>query len=85
LAILGIDQAAYHGGDLNGKNVQQMFQESDNIFSQFKELLLGVDEEDGRCNDEEVIEIVRQYSELCTLFEHYLTTCFRWQGHLLGS
>jgi hypothetical protein len=25
LAILGIDRAAYHGGDLNGKNVQQMF------------------------------------------------------------
>jgi hypothetical protein len=28
-AILGIDQAAYHGGGLNGKNVQQMLQESD--------------------------------------------------------
>jgi hypothetical protein len=36
LAILGIDRAAYHRGDLNGKNVQQMFQESDNIFWQFK-------------------------------------------------
>jgi hypothetical protein len=47
LAILGIDQAAYHGGDLNGKNVQQMFQESNSIFLQFQELLLGVDEEDG--------------------------------------
>jgi hypothetical protein len=32
LAILGIDRAAYHGGDLNGKNVQQMFQESDTLF-----------------------------------------------------
>jgi FtsZ-interacting cell division protein ZipA len=47
LAILGIDQAAYHEGDLNGKNLQQMFQESDQFFSQFKELLLGVDAEDG--------------------------------------
>jgi hypothetical protein len=47
-----------------------MFQESDNIFSQFKELLLGVDEEDGRCDDEEVIDIVRRYSELCTLFDY---------------
>jgi hypothetical protein len=70
LAILGIDRAAYHGGDLNGKNVQQMFQESDNIFLQFKALLLGVDEEDGRCDDEEVINIVRRYSELCTLFDY---------------
>jgi hypothetical protein len=35
LTILGIDRAAYHGGNLNGKNVQQMFQESDTIFSQF--------------------------------------------------
>jgi hypothetical protein len=71
LATLGIgDRAAYHGGGLNGKNVQQMFQESDNIFSQFKELLLGVDEEDGRCDNEEVIDIVRRYSELCTLFDY---------------
>jgi hypothetical protein len=59
LAIMGIDQVAYHGGDLNGKNVQQMFQETDNILSQFKELLLGVDEEDRRCGGEEVIDIVR--------------------------
>jgi hypothetical protein len=70
LAILGIDQVANHGGGLNGKNVQQMFQESDNIFLQFKELLLGVDEEDGRCDDEEVIGIVRRYFELCTLFDY---------------
>jgi hypothetical protein len=32
LAILGIDQAAYHRGNLNGKNVQHMFQESDKKF-----------------------------------------------------
>jgi hypothetical protein len=69
LAILGIDQAAYHGGDLNGKNVQQMFQESYIIFSQFQEMILGVDEEDGRYGNEEVIDIVRRYSELCTLFD----------------
>jgi hypothetical protein len=41
LAVLGIDRAAYHGGDLNGKNVQQMFQESDKFFERFKELLLN--------------------------------------------
>jgi hypothetical protein len=35
LTILGINRAAYHAGNLNGKNVQQMFQESDTIFSQF--------------------------------------------------
>jgi hypothetical protein len=70
LAILGIDRAAHHGGDLNGKNVQQMFQESDSIFLQFQELLLGVDEEDGRCKNEEIIDVIRWYSELCTLFDH---------------
>ena len=70
LATLGIDRAAYHGGDLNGKNVQQMFQESDSIFLQFQELLLGVDEEDGRCGNEEIIDVVRRYTELCTLFDH---------------
>ena len=70
LAILGIDRAAYHGGDLNGKDVQQMFQESDSIFLQFQELLLGVDEEDGRCKNEEIIDVIRRYSELCTLFDH---------------
>jgi hypothetical protein len=47
LAILGMDPAAYHGGDLHGKNVQEMFQKSDSIFLQFQELPLGVDEEDG--------------------------------------
>jgi hypothetical protein len=70
LAILGIGRAAYHGGDLNGKNVQQMFQESDSIFLQFQELLLGVDEEDGRCKNEEIIDVIRRYSELCMLFDH---------------
>jgi hypothetical protein len=84
LAILGIDQAAYHGGNLNGKNVQQMFQESDNIFSQFKELLLGVDEEDGRCEDEEVIDIVRRYSELCTLFGYLFSMARTPTGELIG-
>jgi hypothetical protein len=48
-----------------------MFQESDIIFSQFQELLLGADEEDGRCDSEEVIDMVPQYSELCTLFYYW--------------
>jgi hypothetical protein len=47
LTILGIIQATYRGGNLNGKNVRQMFQESDKMVLQFQELLLGVDEEDG--------------------------------------
>ncbi len=85
LAILGIDRAAYHGGDLNGKNVQQMFQESDIIFSQFQELLLGVDEEDGRCNDEEVIDIIRRYSELCTLFDYLFSMARTPTGELTGA
>jgi hypothetical protein len=63
LAILGIDRAAYHGGDLNDKNVQQMFLESNDIFLH-KELLLEVDKEAGRCSD-----MMRHYSELCTLFD----------------
>jgi hypothetical protein len=83
LAILGIDRAAYHGGGLNGKNVQQMFQESDAIFLQFQELLLGVDEEDGRCNNEEVIDIIRQYSELCTLFDYLFSMARTPTGELL--
>jgi hypothetical protein len=58
LAILGIDQAAYHGGDLNVKNVLQIFQEADTIFLQFQELLLGVDEENRQCGNDEVIDIV---------------------------
>jgi hypothetical protein len=71
LAILGIDRAAYHGGDLNGKNVQQMFQESDDIFAKFQELLLEVDEEEeGRCSDDEISDMIRRYSELCTLFDY---------------
>jgi hypothetical protein len=69
-SLLGINQAAYHGSNLNGQNVQQMLQESDSIFLQFQELLLGVDEEDGWCGNEEIINVIRQYSELCTLFDY---------------
>jgi hypothetical protein len=70
LAILGIDRAAYHGGNLNGKNVQQMFQESDEIFSKFKELLLKAEKVEGRCSNDEINDMIRQYSELCTLFDY---------------
>jgi ferredoxin-NADP reductase len=58
LATLGIDRAAYHGGNLNGKNVQQMFQESKTIFSQFQELFFGVNEEEEQCNNKEIINII---------------------------
>jgi hypothetical protein len=65
LAILGIDQAAYHGCNLNGKNVQQMFQESDKIFEKFKELLLEVDqEEEGRCSNDAIGDMICRSSEL---------------------
>jgi hypothetical protein len=29
-----------------------------------------VDEEDGRCKNEEIIDVICRYSELCTLFDH---------------
>ena len=47
-----------------------MFQESNSIFLQFQELLLGVDEEDGWCRNEEIVDIIHQYSELCTLLDY---------------
>ena len=82
LAILGIDRAAYHGGDLNGKNVQQMFQESDSIFLQFQELLLGVDEEDGRCKKTRSRSSMSFVGTLSCV--RYLTICSPWLGHQLG-
>jgi hypothetical protein len=86
LAILGIDRAAYHGGDLNGKNVQQMFQESDDIFLQFKELLLEVDEEEqGRCSDDEISDMIRRYSELCTLFDYLFSMARTPNGELTNE
>jgi hypothetical protein len=60
LATLGIDRAAYHGGDLNGNNVQQMFQESDEMILKFKDLLLEVKEEEGRCSDDEISNMIRR-------------------------
>jgi hypothetical protein len=86
LAILGIDRAAYHGGDLNGKNVQQMFQESDEIFEKFKELLLEVDqEEEGRCSDDEIGDMIRRYSELCTLFDYLFSMARTPNGQLTNE
>jgi hypothetical protein len=80
LAILGIDRAAYPRGDLNGKNVHQMFQESDSIFLQFQELLLGVDEEDG--NAETRRSSMPFVGTLSCV--RYLTICSPWLGHQLG-
>jgi hypothetical protein len=85
LAILGIDRAAYHGGDLNGKNVQQMFQESNDIFLQFKELLLEVDEDEGRCSDDEISDMIRRYSELCTLFDYLFSMARTPNGELTNE
>jgi hypothetical protein len=68
LAILGIiNQAAYHGGNLNGKNAQQqILQEYDSIFLQFQEL-----QEDGQCGKNGIIDVVCWYLNLCTLFDHF--------------
>jgi hypothetical protein len=86
LAVLGIDRAAYHGGDLNGKNVQQMFQESDEIFERFKELLLEVDqEEEGRCSDDEIGDMICRYSELCKLFDYLFSMARTPNGKLTNE
>jgi hypothetical protein len=74
LAILGIDLSSYYGENLSGKNVQQMFQESDIILLQFQELLLGVDKEDGQCNSMEIFDIARRYFELCTLCDYFFSS-----------
>jgi hypothetical protein len=70
LVEIGIERAAYHGGDLNGKNIEQFFREADNIFEKFQQTLLAVPIEDERCEDEEIIDMVRRYTELCTLLDY---------------
>jgi hypothetical protein len=47
-----------------------MFQESNNIFWQSQELLLGVHAEDEQRRNEEIFHIICWYSELCTLFDY---------------
>jgi hypothetical protein len=47
-------------------------------------LLLGVDEEDGQCDEEEVINIVRRYSELCTIFDYLFLMARTPAGELTG-
>jgi hypothetical protein len=70
LVEMGIERAAYHGGDLNGKNIEQFFREADGIFNKFQEILLEVPIEDGRCEDGEIIDMIRRYKELCTLLDY---------------
>jgi hypothetical protein len=36
-----------------------------------------VDKEDWRCGNEEIIDIVRRYSELCRLFDHLFSMAAR--------
>ena len=70
LAILGIDGAAYHhGGNLNGKIVQQMFQESDTSFS-FQSCFSEWMKKMGDVEREGIINIICWHSELCMLFDH---------------
>jgi hypothetical protein len=81
LAILGIDQAAYPGGNLNGKDVQQMFQESYKIFFELKICFSKWMKTMGNA------EMRRSSVSLVGTLScvRCLTICFPWQGWLLES
>jgi hypothetical protein len=51
-------------------------------FCMFKSCFSGLDEEDGQCGNEEIINIIRQYSELCTLFDFSFLMARRPAGEL---
>jgi hypothetical protein len=63
----GIERSSYHGGDLTGVHIARFFQKADEIFQQIRTILLEVD---GRlANNDEVDDMVRRYTELCTLLD----------------
>ena len=73
----GIDRAKYHGGDMEGTAIIQMFQKSNEIFSEFKEDISKSIKEKDKLN--EVIDVTERYIEICTLFDTLFslsrTTC----------
>ena len=63
----GIDRAKYHGGDLEGTSIVRMFQNSNEIFNQFKISMSKSISEDVQIN--EVNDVTERYIEICTLFD----------------
>ena len=63
----GIDRAKYHGGDLEGTSIVRIFQNSNEIFTQFKEDISKLIKEEDKIN--EVIDVTERYIEICTLFD----------------
>ena len=63
----GIDRAKYHGGDLEGTSIVRMFQNSNEIFNQFKISITKFISEEVQ--KKEVNDIIERYIEICTLFD----------------
>ena len=64
-----VDRASYHGGDLDGKNVIQLFNVNEDLFQDIRTSLKEVTS-DKRCSDAEIDDMVKKYIEIMTLFDY---------------
>ena len=66
LVFNGIDKARYHGGTLEGASIQKLLQNTNEIFTDFKDDIMKIITEKNisKIVDKEV----SRYIEICTLF-----------------
>ena len=83
----GIDRAKYHGGDLEGTSIVQIFHHSNEIFNKFKINITKLTSEEDQIN--EVNVVTERYIEIYTLFDTSFSllrrVCGKITGELIGK
>ena len=81
----GIDRAKYQGGDLEGTSIVRIFQNSNEIFNQFKICITKFISEEDQIN--EVNDVAERYIEIRTLFDKLFslsrTVCGKITGEII--
>ena len=67
LVSYGIDESRYHGGTLEGTSIQKLLQNTNGIFTDFKEEIMKIITEKSTLKI--VDKEVSRYIEICTLFD----------------
>ena len=83
LVEYGIDRAKFHGSDLEGTSFVRMFQNSNEIFKQFKINITKFISEEDQIN--EVNDVTERYTEICTLFDTLFSLSRTVCGKIVGE
>ena len=74
----GVNRAAYHGGDLQGKDVIKMMEESTPIMIEVCELFLSsMDEEKCQLSRDQIIEYCNEFAQTLRIWDAVFACCQR--------